>query len=90
MALELISERGPLAEMKFQNDVAFPGTHFTSYLYFTTEHFVFPEMKIKCTLLSFVKNKIFADNACSDHKNKLQRELPSCDPDRSWACFKPK
>lgn len=28
MALELISERGPLAEVKFQNDVAFPGTHF--------------------------------------------------------------
>lgn len=90
MALELISVVLSL-RWDFRMMLLFPVHISTSYLYFTSEHFVFPERKIKCTLLSFFfLNKIFADNACSDHKNKLQRELPSCDPDRGRACFKPK
>lgn len=41
----------------FRMMLLFPVHISASYPYFTSEHFVFPERKIKCTLFSFFKTK---------------------------------
>lgn len=75
----------------FRKMLFFPGTHFCIlHIILQQDILCFLRWKSSALCFHFFKTKISADNACSDHKNKLQRELPSYDPDRDQACFKPK